>query len=171
MASMIDSLFDRYDRGGMTRRQLVQALAAAVAWPAGAMAQTTAPAPIVRGVGVNHVQLNVSDVARSKAFYTRIFGVTPGWPTANAATGIHLDLADGYISVTSGAATKGIIGHFAVGVDRLEADDAKGIAAKINSAMPEVKATASFQENDGVWTVNFNDPDGIRVQISRKDGK
>src|SRR5215467_10513018 len=56
MNSMVDSLFDQYDRGGMTRRHLVQALAALVL-PTAALAQDGARAsgPIVRGLSVNHV--------------------------------------------------------------------------------------------------------------------
>jgi hypothetical protein len=66
MDSMIDSLFDQYERGGMTRRHLVQALAVLVL-PERALAQDAAPAPtpIVRGLSVNHVALTVSDIQRS----------------------------------------------------------------------------------------------------------
>ena len=64
--SLIDSLFDRYERGGMTRRHLVQALVA-LALPTSVLAQDAvpAPAPIVRGLSVNHVQIAVSDAASS----------------------------------------------------------------------------------------------------------
>ena len=65
MNSMVDSLFDQYDRGGMTRRHLVQALAALVL-PTAALAQDGARAsgPIVRGLSVNHV----ADGQRCSAF-------------------------------------------------------------------------------------------------------
>src|SRR5690349_22499341 len=104
MNSMVDSLFDRYDRGCITRRNLVQALAA-LALPASTLAQDGARAsgPIVRSLSVNHVQLAVSDVPRSFAFYERLFGVTKGWPATDAGTGVHMDLPDGYISIDSGA--------------------------------------------------------------------
>ena len=70
---MVDLLFDQYDRGRMTRRHLVQALAALVLRTP-ALAQDGAPAsgPIVRGLSVNHVALTVSDVPRSFAFYERL---------------------------------------------------------------------------------------------------
>ena len=75
MDSMIDSLFDQYERGGMTRRHLVQALAVLVL-PGRALAQDAAPAPtpIVRGLSVNHVALTVSDIQRSFVFYQKLFG-------------------------------------------------------------------------------------------------
>jgi hypothetical protein len=66
MDSMIDSLTDQYERGRMTRRHLVQALAVLVL-PERALAQDAAPAPtpIVRGLSVNHVALTVSGIERS----------------------------------------------------------------------------------------------------------
>ena len=172
MDSMVDSLFNQYERGRMTRRHLVQALAALVL-PTRILAQDAAPGPtpIVRGLTVNHVGLTVSDIQRSFAFYERLLGVTKGWPATNAGTGIHLDLPDGYISIDSVAEKKGVITHFSVGIDHIDTDSAKRLADKINSEMPDAKAKAAFQENDGVSTVNLNDPDGFHVQISPRNGR
>jgi catechol 2,3-dioxygenase-like lactoylglutathione lyase family enzyme len=171
MASMVDSLFDSYDRGTMTRRHLVQALAALVL-PVSALAQDAAPAPepIVRGLGVNHVGLTVSDVEQSFAFYQKLFGVTKGWPATNAGTGIHLDFPVGYISVDTGE-KKGVITHFSISIDHIDQDSSKALADKINAELPNAKARAAFQPNDGVSTVNLLDPDGFHVQISPKDGR
>jgi catechol 2,3-dioxygenase-like lactoylglutathione lyase family enzyme len=171
MNSMVDSLFDQYDRGRMTRRYLVQALAALVL-PTSTLAQDTrASGPIVRGLSVNHVALTVSDVPRSFAFYERLFGVTKGWPATDAGTGIHMDLPDGYISIDSVAGQKGVITHFAVAVDHMDRVAAKRLADKINSELPDAKARDAYQANTGGSTVNLRDPDGLFVQISSKDGR
>jgi catechol 2,3-dioxygenase-like lactoylglutathione lyase family enzyme len=172
MNSMVDSLFDQYDRGLMSRRHLVQALAALVL-PASTLAQNGArtPGPIVRGLSVNHVQLAVSDVPRSFAFYERLFGITKGWPATDAGTGIHMDLPDGYISIDSGAGQKGVITHFSVAVEHMDRAAAKRLADKINGALPDAKAKDSYQANTGGSTVNLRDPDGVFVQISSKDGR
>jgi catechol 2,3-dioxygenase-like lactoylglutathione lyase family enzyme len=172
MDSMIDSLFDRYERGSITRRHLVQALAALVL-PATVLAQDVAPAPapIVRGLGVNHVGLTVNDIERSFVFYQKLFGVKKGWPATNAGTGIHLDFPVGYISVDSVAEKKGVITHFSISIDHIDQDSAKRLADKINNELPDAKAKAAFQPNDGVSTVNLIDPDGFHVQISPKNGR
>ncbi len=172
MASMIDSLFDRYERGSITRRHLVQALAALIL-PATVLAQDAAPpsAPIVRGLGVNHVGLTVNDIERSFVFYQKLFGVKKGWPATNAGTGIHLDFPIGYISVDSVADKKGVITHFSISIDHIDQDSAKVLADKINTELPDAKAKAAYQPNDGVSTVNLIDPDGFHVQISPKDGR
>jgi len=171
MAS-IDALFDQYERGLMTRRSLVQALALLVL-PSKILAQDAAPAtePIVRGLGVNHVGLTVSDIERSYQFYHRLFGVTKGWPATNAGTGIHLDFPTGYISVDSVAQQKGVITHFSISVDEIDQDSSKRLADKINAELPDAKARAAFQPNDGVSTVNLLDPDGFHVQISPIKGR
>jgi catechol 2,3-dioxygenase-like lactoylglutathione lyase family enzyme len=166
----IDALFDQYDRGRVTRRSLVQALAI-LAWPARILGQDATPdSPIVRGLGVNHVGLTVSDVERSYTFYHRLFGVTKGWPATNAGTGIHLDFPVGYISVDSIAEKKGVITHFSISIDQIDQDSAKRLADRINEELPDAKARAAFQPNDGVSTVNLLDPDGFHVQISPKNG-
>src|ERR1700688_3422976 len=171
MNSMVDSLFDQYDRGRMTRRHLVQALAALVL-PTSTLAQDTrASGSIVRGLSVNHVALTVSDVPRSFAFYERLFGVTKGWPATDAGTGIHMGLPDGYISIDSVAAQKGVITHFAVAVAHMERVAAKRLADKINSELPDAKARDAYQANTDGSTVNLRDPDSFFVQISSKDGR
>ena len=177
MNSMVDSLFDQYERGGMTRRHLVQALAALVL-PASALAQNAAraPAPLVKAYSVNHVALTVTDLKKSYAFYEKLFGITKGWPATNArrfpGTGVHMDLPDGYISIDDqGTAPKGVITHFSVATDHMDRDAAKRLSDKINQALPNAKARDAFQDNTSGSTVNLRDPDNIFVQISSKDGR
>lgn len=168
----IDGLFDQYDRGRMTRRGLMQALAL-LALPAkvlGAEAGADA-APIVRGLGVNHVGLIVGDIERSYAFYHRLFGVKKGWPATNNGSGVHLDFPTGYISVDSAAGAKSTITHFSISVEHIDQSSSKQLADKINEELPGAKARAAFQANDGVSTVNLLDPDGFHVQISPVKGR
>ncbi len=164
-------LIGEIDRGRMKRRHLVQALAALVL-PTRVMAQDAAPAPapIVCGLGVNHVQLTVSDIERSAVYYQKLFGVTKGWPTTDGK-GIHLEFPNGYISLGSVAEKKGVISHFSVAIDHIDSDSGKRVANKISNELPDAKAQSAFQANDGATTVNLIDPDGIRVQISSKDGR
>lgn len=164
----IDALFDQYDRGRMTRRGLMQALAM-LALPAKIVGAEAAP--IVRGLGVNHVGLVVSDMERSYNFYHRLFGVKKGWPAKNDGSGLHLDFPTGYISVDPVAGQKSTITHFSISVEHTDQKTAKRLADKINEELPEAKAKAAFQANDGVSTVNLIDPDGFHVQISPINGR
>ncbi len=173
----IDALFDQYDRGRMTRRGLMQAIAmlalpATVLGAGAAMGANAAAdsAPIVRGLGVNHVGLLVGDIERSYTFYHRLFGVKKGWPATNTGKGVHLDFPTGYISVDA-ARGKSAITHFSISIDHIDQDSAKKLADKINEELPDAKARAAFQANDGVSTVNLVDPDGFHVQISPIKGR
>src|SRR5437762_11051884 len=91
--------------------------------------------------------------------------------TADAGTGIHMDLPDGYISIDSVAGQKGVITHFAVAVGHMDRVAAKRLADKINSELPDAKARDAYQANTSGSTVNLRDPDGFFVQISSKDGR
>jgi len=168
----IDTLFDRYERGRMTRRALVQALALVVL-PTRVLGEdaTADLPPIVRGLGVNQVGLIVSDIERSYAFYHRLFGVKKGWPATNTGKGVHLDFPTGYISIESVSDMKSAITHFSISIDHIDQNSAKHLAGKINEELPDAKARAAFQANDGVSTVNLRDPDGFHVQISPKNGR
>jgi catechol 2,3-dioxygenase-like lactoylglutathione lyase family enzyme len=168
----IDALFDQYDRGRMTRRGLMQALAM-LALPAKILGAEAAAdsAPIVHGLGVNHVGLVVGDIERSYEFYHRLFGVKKGWPARNNGSGVHLDFPTGYISVDSEAGAKSTITHFSISIEQIDQNSAKRLADKINEELPDAKAKSAFQANDGVSTVNLVDPDGFHVQISPISGR
>ena len=76
MSRSVDSLITAYERGFCTRRQLLSALAALGIGGASASAgqQSTPGSSIAR---INHINLRVSNVARSVEFYESLFG--PGF--------------------------------------------------------------------------------------------
>ena len=69
---LISDLVDGYERGRVTRRELIQALAILAAAGAG----TTASAAPLRSGSINHVSVLVSDMTRSIEFYNRVFGLS-----------------------------------------------------------------------------------------------
>ena len=119
---VIDSLFDSYAAGGMSRRKLVQALAAfaiPASLPASLLAQDAAP-PLIRAMTVNHVSISVRDLEVSRKFYEQLLVGTRGWRAANPVKTIHVALPDGYISLTTANDQKGFIDHYSVGVDSMD---------------------------------------------------
>lgn len=72
MMKDIDALISSYDHGTLTRRQLLYALAIMAA-PVADKAQT-ASGGLVKGRNLHHVNVRVSDIARSEAFYRNLFG-------------------------------------------------------------------------------------------------
>src|SRR5213078_4375566 len=74
MKTTIAELVRRFEQGGLTRRQLIQGLSLLIAT---APAAEAAQAGGLRGTGIDHVSILVTDLQRSAAFYQSIFGMTP----------------------------------------------------------------------------------------------
>lgn len=73
-------LLDDYEQGRMSRRDLITGLmglgaAMAAAGRAGAAQADTAPERLFQGQGLDHIALNVTDIARSRAFYQKHLGL------------------------------------------------------------------------------------------------
>ncbi len=73
MESVLSTMLGNYEQGKVTRRQFIEAVsmlaATAAATPSALAAAPVAP---IVPVSVNHIALSVSDLKRSKDWYTRI---------------------------------------------------------------------------------------------------
>ena len=148
----IDTLVAAFERGRLSRRELVQGLAAMVAAAAPAEAQSGPPIP---ALSLNHVSLAVADPEASKQFFQRTFGM----PVASTqGTGINLALGTSFLGLYK-MPNPGRVDHVCLGVDNYEVNamaarlEAQGIKATIRKDKPEVY---------------FTDPDGIRFQLEDK---
>ena len=167
MTRIIEAILTDYERGAVSRRELVKTLALGVL-PAGlassrGVSRNRRESPkqegVLRGININHVNLQNSNLDRSVDFYRRLFSLppkreVPGRPYA-------LDLADGlsFLSVPE-REPSGDIDHFCVGVEDFEPD-------RVATAVREAGL-----DNDlsvGSDNVSLRDPEGIRVQISWPD--
>jgi catechol 2,3-dioxygenase-like lactoylglutathione lyase family enzyme len=70
MEYIVDKLLSDFERGKLTRRQLVQGIAMA----ATATAATAAEAPF-QATAVNHISYSVADYAKTRDFYAGLFGM------------------------------------------------------------------------------------------------
>jgi hypothetical protein len=80
MEQIIDSLLNDFERGKMSRRQLVQVLAvgalAGSATPAlSALPQSSAAPRKLKALSVNHFVLAVADYTRTRDFYSDLLGM------------------------------------------------------------------------------------------------
>jgi catechol 2,3-dioxygenase-like lactoylglutathione lyase family enzyme len=156
MIDDIDALVTSYERGTLTRRQLLLALAA-IGAPAAARAQP-AGSNVMKGRNLHHVNVQVSDIVRSEAFYRRLLGFPPT-RRVQGPDNHGFDLPGGGLIILQKSDRPGRIDHFCVGVDDFEADR---LRAAVKAAGDGVQGGASD---------NFlvTDPDGLRVQISAFD--
>ena len=151
MKSHIDALVDDYDRGALDRRGFVLALSALMATSTSARADTPFTAN-----SLNHVTLAVEDPEASRAFYESVLGVGV---VSRQFNGINVGLGDSFLGLYE-IPDPGHIHHFCVGVDDYDIEDA---ATKLEAAGIEPFVRQDRPE------IYFDDPDGIRVQLSEKD--
>jgi len=152
MEHTIDTLVRQFERGRLTRRQLVQGLLVVAASPA--LAQER-PVGAFRPTVIDHVQITVTDLKATQQFYEKLFGVTTTSPNPTQLS-LRLGSAGNSISVHSESGPIKPIDHFGIAVEDFSTEAA---LATIKRVVPGMKA-----EKNGT-SVFVIGPDGVRVQI------
>ncbi len=154
----IESELSTFERGSMTRRDLVARLsaiaaAAALGAPHDARAQPDGAKPTFIGTDLNHIALRVTDLERSRDFYERHLGLqTVQFSRWNCFMRCS---ENNFLAMFKG--DKPGLDHYCFSIDDYD-------AAKVVETLKRVGLTPSRQEN----RVYFDDPDGIQVQIAAK---
>jgi catechol 2,3-dioxygenase-like lactoylglutathione lyase family enzyme len=151
MEAMISKLVERFERGGLSRRELVQGITALAAAGAGTAAQAQDAG--LKGMKIDHISIQVSDLPKSIAFYEKIFGLTilsEDKPNEIVRLGIGKII----VSLHHKNPT-GIVDHFAIGVEGFNRD---AVTRKLKElgVTPEDNLDAGF---------HIKDPEGMSVQI------
>lgn len=154
METMIANLVAGFENGKLSRRQLIQGLtvlatAGAVTSPARAQ---SAPFTATR---IDHISVQVTDLAPSIDFYQKVFGLTI----------INEDKANEIVRMGTGRILvslhhkppTGIVDHFAIAVDGFEREGATEALAGLG-----LKAEENLD-----YGFYVRDPAGIPVQIVR----
>jgi catechol 2,3-dioxygenase-like lactoylglutathione lyase family enzyme len=157
----MDQLLTSYEKGTLTRRELLSALAL-VGTSMSASAQPTVSPLQGRASMFHHVNIFVSNLPRSAAFYQKLglpSTLRPIYPAPGGAA-YGLDFNNGsFLSLiqTADPERVGTIDHFSIGIDNFdyERDTAAIKAAGITPA-----------EVDRIELLHMTDPDGIAVQMT-----
>ena len=154
METIISKLLSSYEKGSLSRRDLVSGLAMLAA---GGTAAAAAPAQdeiAFKDANIDHVSIKVTDLQRSIEFYQKMFGFS----VVSRADPDIVRLGNGRIlvSINLGSPSR-TIDHFAIGIPRFNADAARRYFTQ-RGAMPLQGDYAGF---------HIKDPDGINVQISQ----
>jgi catechol 2,3-dioxygenase-like lactoylglutathione lyase family enzyme len=156
MTDTIAALVNAFDHGTLTRRQLLHALAVVAAPPT---ATQPSSGSAMKGRLLHHVNVQVSNVARSEAFYRTLLGL-PASRVVQGPDNHGLDLPNGGLIILQRSDTPGRIDHFCVGVESWDADRLR--TATKAAGIERVLGTAA----DNFFAI---DPDGLRVQVSAVD--
>jgi catechol 2,3-dioxygenase-like lactoylglutathione lyase family enzyme len=147
MKRTISRLLEAYEKGKMSRRDLVQGLTLLAA------SSGTAAAAGFQGNSVNHISLYVSNLQRSTDFYQRAFGCTVNKRDGNN----QLVLGKNFLVLRPGNPA-GKVDHFAIGVDGFNKD---AVTADLKS-----RGATPVDQQGGDFGFHVVDPDGFPVQIS-----
>ena len=162
MPRAIDDLVDRFEKGALSRRELIAGLLAlGAAAPAPALGGLVSPGPIEVS-GIDHIALRVSDVERSARFYAEHVGATVRSRSSNA---VFMDLRTQWIALFGpGTASTGFA-PTPPGLDH--------ISFQPTTARSFEERTRALHEHGldpqspkGSGRVYFKDPDGVILQLS-----
>jgi catechol 2,3-dioxygenase-like lactoylglutathione lyase family enzyme len=157
MDAIITELVNRFERGGLTRRELIQGLAALVA-----VGATSPPSAAQSGgltaTAIDHTSVLVSDLQRSADFYQRLFALRP----------VSEDKANHILRLGAGGTgvgrtivslrqqnPRGLIDHFAISVEQFNRDAVTQVLEQ-HGLTPDQNIEFGF---------HVRDPDGAVVQI------
>ena len=150
MEPTISDLLSSYEKGSLSRRQLVQGLALLAASGTAATAQEDID---FKTAEIDHVSIQVADMQRSVDFYQKMFGfsvVSQDQPLGIVRLGTNKSLVS-----LNRQGPAGIVDHFAIGVPRFSKE----------AAVRYVRQRGASPEDDPYAGLHIKDPDGINVQI------
>ncbi len=154
MEAIVSDLLNRFEKGALTRRGLIQGLAMLATGSATSLeAQAPGGAPSIVAAKIDHVSIQVNDLPGSIAFYQKMFGlkfVSEDKPNEIVRLGAGKVL----VSLHHKSPT-GIVDHFAIGVETFN-KEAVARELKALGANPQENLDAGF---------HIKDPQGIGVQI------
>jgi catechol 2,3-dioxygenase-like lactoylglutathione lyase family enzyme len=153
MEAIISDLVTRFEKGALSRRGLIQGLAMLAA-AGGATSMTQAQdAPGLKGVNIDHISIQVSDLPRAIAFYEKIFGLTV---MSEDKPNEISRLGSGKIIVSLHHKNPtAIVDHFAIGVENFNKE-------RVTQQLKALGITAEENLDAGF---HIKDPEGMNVQI------
>lgn len=148
MEARIENLVTDYERGRLSRRELVQGLAALAASTV-AFAQE-APRTTFQATGLNHIALRVPDLGRSRDFYVKHLGLAV---SRESASSCFLTCGDNFVALFRGS--EPAMDHYCYAVEDYRVEDAE---AKLQEQGLEPRVQGQ--------RIYFDDPDGLEVQLA-----
>jgi predicted enzyme related to lactoylglutathione lyase len=153
MDTLITDLVERFDRGTLSRRHLLQGLTAIAA------AGTTMPAAAqqipFRASRLDHLSIQTSDLARQIEFYSKVFGLkvlSEDKPNKISRMGVNKVIVSLHEKPPVG-----LVDHFAIAIDDFNQEQVTAELAKLG-----LKTESNLD-----YGFFVRDPEGMPVQIVR----
>ncbi len=152
MEVVISQLLNQFEKGSLSRRDLIHGLVALTAAGGAASAAPFQETPF-KSTRIDHISIQVTDLPRSIAFYQKIFGLTilsedkPNEIVRLGTTRIIVSLHH--------KLPTGIMDHYAIAIDGFNRDS-------VTQTLKQQGLTAEQNLDYGFYV---RDPEGIPVQI------
>jgi hypothetical protein len=151
MEAIIERLVACFERGELSRRQLVAGVATLMAAaPQASAGEAAQQSPTFRAVGLNHFALRVSDIPRSRDFYIRHLGMEV---MSESASSCFLRCGEHFVALFRREPAG--MDHYCYSV---EGYTVSGAAETLRAEGFEPRVTGN--------RIYFPDPDGIIVQLA-----
>jgi glyoxylase I family protein len=151
MDTLVDDLVSGFEQGTLSRRQLVQGLTALAA--AGTALPAAAQATPFSSTRIDHISIQVTDMARSIEFYEKIFGLKVLNEDKENEI-VRMGVTRIIVSLHRKPPV-GIVDHFAIAIDGFNRD-------AVTAELAKHGLTAEQNLDYGFYV---RDPEGIPVQI------
>jgi len=154
MEGIISNLVNQFEKGSLSRRELIQGLVALTAAGGAASAAPLQETPF-KSTRIDHISIQVTDLPKSIAFYQKIFGLSilgedkPNEIVRMGTTRVIVSLHH--------KAPMGIMDHYAIAIEGFNKD-------AVTQSLKQQGLTAEENLDYGFYV---RDPEGIPVQIVR----
>ena len=153
MKILVEKMLSDFERGALSRRQLIATVAGLAA--AAAVTPAQAAVPSLKAITLNHVTVRVPNLQRTSKFYQQFFGMK----LAQQSDTIHiLSVGDQFFGIEQ-KPDVAALDHFDFG---LEGWNAAAMRDKVKAA--GLKLTTGARGDDESF--KFNDPDGFVIQVN-----
>ena len=160
MEHIIANLLQDFERGKMTRRQLIQSLALTATAASAASAAGAAETTVARAVSINHVSYQVADYKKTRDFYAGLFGMQV---SRDDGMQCRLSFGDNILIARNRPSGTPKVDHVAYSIANWDTDkNVKGtVEAELKRRGLKIRATEG--------SFHVEDPDGFEVQMGGKE--
>lgn len=162
MESIVAGLLSEFERGQMSRRDLIRKLTVTAAATAAASPAMAAPSPIqgkgFKATAVNHISYGVADYGRSRDFYAELLGMKVSHDTGKDCI---LSFGDSLLILRKSRQpdAKPLVDHISYTIANWD----KAVVEE------ELKRRGHTPRPDTDFSFHIKDPDGFDLQIEGDD--
>jgi catechol 2,3-dioxygenase-like lactoylglutathione lyase family enzyme len=156
MEHLVAKLIQDFESGKMSRRQLIQSLALTATATSVASSATASDTNVVRATYINHISYRVADYAKTRDFYSGLFGMKVSEDDGKKC---RLSIGQSIIVARSYASETPRVDHISLSIANWDSD----MSVKDRVAAELKRRGLDVQTNKNGY--DFKDPDGFQVQI------